>query len=256
VATQIRGRSSAQNLRGTGGVEQQLRSRFFVSLGISRFFALARSVQVPNQPLTGGMMCRPPMKQKNKPPTRGERSMKVNQLLTICGVAAALMLSAGTVSAQNDNGGPGGGPGGGGGGRGNFDPAQFQQRMMDNIREQLGFTNDTEWNAVQPLIQKVTDARRDAGGGGGMGRMFGRNRGGQGGGGGRGGFGPQPSPEAEALQNAIDANAPTAQIKDALAKYEASQKAKQAKLVQAQEDLRKVLTTKQEAQATLLGLLQ
>jgi len=185
--------------------------------------------------------------------------MKVNQLLTICGVAAALMLSAGTVSAQNDDGGNDGGGGGGGGGfrnRGNFDPAQFQQRMMDNIREQLGFTNDTDWNAVQPLIQKVTDARRDVGFGAGMGRMFGRNRGGQGGGGGRGGFGPPPSPEAEALQNAIDANAPAAQIKDALAKYEASQKAKQAKLEQAQADLRKVLTVKQEAQATLLGLLQ
>ena len=85
--------------------------------------------------------------------------------------------------------------------------------MMDNIREQLGFTNDTDWNAVQPLIQKVTDARRDVGFGAGMGRMFGRNRGGGGGGnggpgGGRGGFGPQPSPEAEALQKAIDDNAP------------------------------------------------
>jgi hypothetical protein len=183
--------------------------------------------------------------------------MKASQLLTMCGITAALFFGVGNVSAQNDNGG-----GGGGGGRGNFDPAQMQQRMMDNIRQQLGYTNDTDWNVVQPLIQKVTDARRDVGFGGGMGRMFGRNRGGNNGGGngapggGRGGFGPQPSPEAEALQNAIDANAPTAQIKDALAKYEASQKAKQAKLVQAQEDLRKVLTTKQEAQATLLGLLQ
>ena len=180
--------------------------------------------------------------------------MKVKQLLIICGVAAALMLGAGSVLAQNDN----GGNGGGFRNRGNFDPAQMQQRMMDNVREQLGFTNDTDWNAVQPLIQKVTDARRDVGFGAGMGRMF-RNRGGGGNGGpggGRGGFGPPPSPEAEALQNAIDANAPAAQIKEALAKYEASQKAKQAKLVQAQEDLRKVLTVKQEAQATLLGLLQ
>ena len=132
---------------------------------------------------------------------------------------------------------------------------------MDNYREQLGFTNDADWNAVQPLIQKVTDARRDVGFGGGFGRML-RNRGGNNGGpgggfgGGRGGFGPQPSPEAEALQKAIDDNSPPAQIKAALAKYEASQKAKQAKLVQAQEDLRKVLTVKQEAQATLLGLVQ
>jgi hypothetical protein len=135
---------------------------------------------------------------------------------------------------------------------------------MENIRDQLGFTNDTEWNAIQPMVQKVMDARRDVGAGG-MGRLFGRgNRGGNnnnngnnGGGQRRGGmFGGTPSPEAEALQKAIDDNAPTAQIKTALAKYETSQKDKQAKVTQAQEGLRKVLTVKQEAQATLLGLLE
>ncbi|MGB8370440.1 MAG: hypothetical protein ACLPYZ_16955 [Limisphaerales bacterium] len=171
-------------------------------------------------------------------------------MLAICGVAAALFLGAGNVSAQN---------GGGGRGGGNFDPA----RIMDNVREQLGFTNDTDWNAIQPLVQKVMDARRDTMGGG-MGRLFGRgNRGGNNNnanannnGGRRGGFGGTPSPEAEALQKAIDDNAPTAQIKAALAKYHASQKDKQAKLVQAQENLRKVLTVKQEAQAALLGLVE
>ena len=174
--------------------------------------------------------------------------MKMNQLFVISGIAAALFLSAGNVSAQDDNAGPGGGRGGRGGG--NFDPAQMQQRMMERVRSDLDFTNDTDWNAVQPLIQKVMDARRDVGFGGGMGRMFGRgNRGGGAGGdqaGGNGGrrgfFGGTPSPEAEALQKAIDDNAPTAQIKDALAKYRASQKAKQAKLEQAQASLRKVLT--------------
>jgi hypothetical protein len=180
-------------------------------------------------------------------------SMKMNQLLAIGGVAAALFLGAGSVSAQN----------GGGGGGGNFDPAQMQQRIMDNAREQLGLTNDTDWNAIQPLVQKVMDARRDVGGGG-MSRLFGRgNRGGNNNnanannnGGRRGGFGGTPSPEAEALQKAIDDNAPTAQVKAALAKYHASQKDKQAKLVQAQENLRKVLTIKQEAQAALLGLVE
>jgi hypothetical protein len=175
--------------------------------------------------------------------------MKMNQLLAMGGMAAALFISAGNVSAQN----------GGGGGRGNFDPAAFQQRMMDNIKEDLGFTNETEWNAIQPMIQKVMDARRETMGGG-MGRMFGRNRGGNNAnagnnGGRRGGFGGTPSPEAEALQKAIDDNAPTAQIKAALEKYKVSQKEKQAKLVQAQENLRKVLTVKQEAQAALLGLV-
>jgi hypothetical protein len=181
--------------------------------------------------------------------------MKMNQLLAICGVAAALFFGAGNVSAQNG--------GGGGGGRGNFDPAQMQQRIMDNAREQLGLTNDTDWNAIQPLVQKVMDARRDVGGGG-MGRLMGRgNRGGNNNNanannnaGRRGGFGGTPSPEAEALQKAIDDNAPTAQVKAALAKYHASQKDKQAKLVQAQENLRKVLSVKQEAQAALLGLVE
>jgi hypothetical protein len=210
-----------------------------------------------------GSMCVPPRNEaknaNNIPTVRGEYPMKVNQLLTICGIAAALFLSAGNVSAQNDNGGGGGRRGGG-----NFDPAQMQQRFMERVHDDLGYTNDTEWNAVKPLVQKVFDAQRDARAGG-MSRMFRGNRGGGnnanaeaggGNGGGRGGFFGQPSQEAEALQKAIDDNAPTAQVKAALAKYQASQKAKQAKLVQAQESLRKVLNTKQEAQATLLGLLE
>jgi hypothetical protein len=71
----------------------------------------------------------------------------------------------------------------------------------------------------------------------------------------RGGFG-QPNPEVEALQKALEDNAPASQIKDLLAKYKASQKAKQAKLEAAQDDLKKVLDTKQEAQAYLLGLVR
>ena len=187
--------------------------------------------------------------------------MKMKQLFATCGIAAALLLGAGTVFAQNNGGGGFGGGGGGGGGRGNFDPAQFQQRMMDRIRQNLNFTNDTDWNAVQPLVQKVMDARRDVGGGG-MG-MFRRNRGqngdqngGGGGGGGRGGFFGTPSPEAQALQDAIDNNAPDAQVKELLTRYEASQQKKQAALKAAQENLRAVLTPRQEASAALMGLVE
>jgi Spy/CpxP family protein refolding chaperone len=191
-----------------------------------------------------------------------KRSMKMKQLVTMCGIAAALCLGAGTAFAQNNGGGGGGGFGGGGGGRGNFDPAQMQQRMMERVRDNLNFTNDTDWNAVQPLVQKVMDARRDLGGGG-MG-MFrgGRNRGGdQGGGGDNGGGRPrnpffgQPSPEQQALQDALDNNAPDAQVKDLLARYEASQQKKQAALKAAQENLKAVLTPRQEASAALMGLV-
>lgn len=181
----------------------------------------------------------------------------MKKMLALLAVAAALCLSADSLLAQNNGGGNGGGGGGrrGGGGGGNFDPAAFQQRMMDNVRDRLGFTNDTDWSAVDPLVQKTFDARREVGAS--QFRAFGRgNRGGGGGGGGQGGpGGGQTNPDADALQQAIDSNAPAAQIKTLLDKYRTSQKAKQAKLEEAQADLRKVLNQKQEAEAVLLGLL-
>jgi hypothetical protein len=183
--------------------------------------------------------------------------MKLGKILGICGIAAAVCLCAGTLQAQdnsNSNSNGGGGQGRRGGG-GNFDPAQFQQRMLDNVRDQLAFTNDTDWAAVQPLVQKVFDARRDVGFAGlGMMRRAARGGGDNAQGGRRGGFGQQ-GPEAEALQKALDDNAPAAQVKAMLEKYRAAHKEKEAKLAQAQEDLRKVLTSRQEAQAALLGIL-
>lgn len=186
--------------------------------------------------------------------------MKLNRIITLCAVTAALALSASSVFAQDN-----GNNNGQRGQRGGWDPAQMQQRIMERYQQELGFTNDTEWDAVKPLVQKVMDARRDAMSGMGRG-MFGgpRNRGGQGGDQANnnnnrqrgGGFFGQPSPEADALQKAIDDNAPSSQIKDLLAKYKASQKVKQAKLEAAQQELKAVLTVKQEAQATLMGLVE
>ena len=56
-------------------------------------------------------------------------------------------------------------------------------------------------------------------------------------------------------QKAIDSKAASADLKAALQKYTESRKAKQADLEKAQSDLRKVLTPRQEAIATLMGLL-
>jgi len=194
--------------------------------------------------------------------------MKLNKILTVCAVAATLCLSADTLLAQADGGGGGGGGGGfgGGGGRfggggGNFDPAQFQQQMqqrqIDNIRTQLGLTNDTDWNAIQALVQKVLDDKRALGtaGNGMVGFGGGGRRGGQGGGNRFANLMGQPSLEQQALQKAVDDDAPPAQIKDALDKYEAAQKTRLTTLATDQETLRSVLTAKQEAAATLLGLL-
>ena len=132
--------------------------------------------------------------------------------------------------------------------------------MLERAKETLEVTDDAEWKAMQPLVQKVMDLRRQSFSGIGRG-MFGRGpRGGdnrpsatraQR----RGGMFGEPSPEADALQKAIDSKASKAEIKAALEKYLASRKANQAALEQAQADLRKVLTTRQEAIATLNGLL-
>ena len=172
--------------------------------------------------------------------------MKINRWVGIAGLVAALGLGASQSSAQDNR------PG-----RGNFDPAAFRERMMERTKETLEVTDDTEWKAIQPLVQKVMDARMSMGGG--MGRGMGMRRSGgdnpPGDGGQRRGFGPPPSPEAEALQKAIDAKAPKAELKAAIAKYVESRKTKQAELEKAQDDLRKVLSTRQEAIATMNGLL-
>lgn len=197
--------------------------------------------------------------------------MKFRDMFAGCGIAAAIALIVGVASAQDKpastppaNPAPGATLGGGTGrSHGNFDPAEFQKRIMDGVKDRLGFKDDTEWAAVQPLVQKVMDARRDAAISG-MGAMFrfGRRSSGGGGSSPQGGdHSNRPSifgaanPEAEALQKAIDDNVPAAQIKAALEKYRATQKEKEAKLAAAQDDLRKVLTVRQEAQATLMSLL-
>jgi hypothetical protein len=144
----------------------------------------------------------------------------------------------------------------------NMDPQEIQkmiqQRMNDAYREQMGVTNDAEWTLVEERISAVSKARMatmaDSGGMMGFGGMRGGSGGGGPGGGFRGMFG-QPSAESQALQQAIEDNAPAAQLKTLIAKLQAVRKEKLAKLAKAQEDLRAVLTTRQEAIAVMGGLL-
>ncbi len=193
--------------------------------------------------------------------------MKMNRWLATAALAAAMGLGISQGMAQQDTnqGNPGGGGGRGGrGGRfggGNFDPAQMQQMIMDRLHEDLEVKDDAEWKALEPLVQKVLDTRRQVEGDR-MRGMFGRR--GRGGGGGanagdqgdrRGGFFGQPSPEAETLTRAIEGKASNSELKAALAKFVESRKAKQAELEKAQAELRKVLSLRQEAIATTSGLL-
>jgi hypothetical protein len=179
----------------------------------------------------------------------------INRTMLAAAAGCALLMSlAGNLSAQERP------------NRGNFDPEQFRQRAMERYREALEVKGDDEWKVIETRVVKVMDARRDLGGPGGPG---GFGRGGRGGGGGGGGggndqggggnrprFGGEPNPDAEALQKAIEAKAPPEEIKAKLAKYRESRKAKEAKLAQAQDELRKVLSVRQEGSAVLAGLLQ
>lgn len=138
--------------------------------------------------------------------------------------------------------------------------------ILDRMKTRLEITNEDEWKAIEPLIQKVLDVRREQMSSMGRG-MFGGGRGPGGGGdngpaggdqnnrrGGPGGGG-QSNPEADALQKAIDAKASSSEMKAAMAKYVEARKEKQQELETAQNNLRKVLTVRQEAVATLSGLL-
>jgi hypothetical protein len=135
--------------------------------------------------------------------------------------------------------------------------------QLDNDKTMLGITNDDEWAAIQVLIQNVLKAQQALNTGGGFGGgLGGGGFGGGFGGGGRGGRGgaggaaaTTTNPELTALQTAVDNNAPAAQLQDALAKYRAAMKVKQAALTDAQAKLKAVLTSWQEAEAVILGLL-
>jgi len=185
------------------------------------------------------------------------------KVIALAGIAA-LCLSANSLMAQT-----GGGGGGGGGGRRNFDPAQFRQQMLDGLKDSMAVTNDDEWKVLEAAITKVMDANQEVqsstprgfgrGGRGGGGNGGGGNAGGgtnAAGGGGGGGRRGTPSPEVEALSAAIDANASADEIKGKLAKVRESLEARQAKLVAAQADLQKLVSTRQEAILVLRGILK
>ncbi len=118
------------------------------------------------------------------------------------------------------------------------------QRHVDApLREQMAVTDDDEWALIESRVAAVMKARTalvaDNGGGnrGFQDRL--RARG----------------PEAQALQKALDADAPAPQVRSLLATYRAAHQEKQAVLVRAQDDLRAVLSIRQEAVALVWNLL-
>jgi len=183
----------------------------------------------------------------------------ITRFLTLATLASSLVATPAALAQQERQGPPN---------RGNFDPEQMRARMAERYREQLEITSDDEWKVIESRINKVVEARRNAGSGRGGPMAFGGQRPGRGGDDaqsrgdgqnanpqrGNRGFGPS-SPEAEELQKALEAKASPDEIKAKLAKYREARKARQAALAKAQDELRQVLSVRQEASAVLMGIL-
>lgn len=173
---------------------------------------------------------------------------------SILAVAASLALLAPvTTYAQDPN-----------GGRGGFNYEEFRKRMNDRMKEALKAT-DEEWTVLQPMIEKVSDKSREVRGS----RSFGGPGGppGSSSGGDRSRSGSSSSsrysgsssstPEATALRETLEKeSASPSEIKARLEAVRAQRKRSQMELDAAREDLRKVLTVRQEAVLVAYGLLE
>ncbi len=170
--------------------------------------------------------------------------MTTKRMIGFC--ASAMLMAMVTIPAFGQAPPPGGGQGG------RFDPAQFRQRMMDRIKETLG-SSDDEFKALEPKIDLVLAAQRDA-------RGFGMGRRG-GPGGGPGGGDNQPTTpvqeKTKELQDALDSkDTKPEDLKAKLAALrEARAKAKE-NLAKAQKELSELLTQRQEAGLVMMGILE
>jgi len=190
------------------------------------------------------------------------------KVMTTGVVACVLALMIGGMSLAQQNGGGGRQRGQGGDrGPGGFDPAQMRQRMMEGFKQRLG-VDDQAWKVMEPRLTKVMELNRQTQTMG-RGGMFGlRGRGGPDGGpqGGPQGDrrGPQgPMGEQTALQKEMtklqtllenESTSPDEVKKQLTAVRQAREKAKQ-ELAAAQQDLKQILTVKQEALLVTMGML-
>jgi len=134
-----------------------------------------------------------------------------------------------------------------------FDPAQFRQMMIDRLKEAMNASDD-EMKALQPQIEKVMQLSRDAraGGMGGFGRRPGGGDPNQ----------QQQQPSAvqqrqQELQTAVEnKDTPPNELKAKIDALRAAKNAARAELAKAQDDLRGLLTQRQEAVLITFGILE
>ena len=157
--------------------------------------------------------------------------------------AAPAAPAAGAAGAPPAGGGDNGGRRGGGG---RFNPQEMRPRFMDRIKENLAPTTE-EWQAIEPLLTAVMEKQRQLRSAQ-MGGMFGGRGGDRG--------GNQTPAEIQSLRDALDKKeTPAPDIQAKLKSLRDLRKSQDAELQKAREELRKVLSVRQEAQLVLSGIL-
>ena len=178
--------------------------------------------------------------------------MKLKGLLAA--FVAVLIFGPAAGVAQQREGGRGGattqpGDGANRGGR-----ESFQQAQLKRMKDLLGST-DEEWKVLEPRLQKVQDLLRDSAARASIGSARGR----------RGGFGgalptdTTPTPvqlAAKDLQDSLASKETSAdEVKSKLTALREARAKSQADLARAQDQVRELLTARQEAVLVMAGML-
>jgi hypothetical protein len=169
-------------------------------------------------------------------------------------ISALVLLGAGLVSSASAQ---------MGGGQGfQIDPTQIRQMVLGYVQTNVGFT-DEEWKAIEPRIWKVLALQVDTGTGG-LGAVANTGRGGRGGGtvntfvmqlfsNGKPTQAMKLRQDLQALVEKTDASPQELTVK--LAEYRDAVAKAKVELTTAQEDLRSLLTYRQEAILIQMGFL-
>ncbi|MSU25398.1 MAG: hypothetical protein EXS32_16455 [Opitutus sp.] len=129
-------------------------------------------------------------------------------------------------------------------------PADAQARVLNRLRDRLEVSDDTEWSLITERLAKIEEIRRSlwSSSGGGRGALPGAEKA-------KRSSGSSANPERDALRTAVGDNLTVAEIKSRLARAHDVQAQNEARLAQAQAELRAVVSVRQEAVLVMAGLL-
>ena len=135
-------------------------------------------------------------------------------------------------------------------GRTKANPADAQARVLDRLREKLDVIDDTEWALIMERMTTIDEIRRTlwASSTSPRGPLPGTEKN-------KRKSGSSANPEREALRSAVSDNLPDAEIKSRLARAHEIHQKNEARLAQAQANLRAILSIRQEAVAVMAGIL-